>query len=513
MSAKRSRPAWTAGLLAAATAATGLFTASPATALSGSVLQDSAYAFTAKINVAEKQACSGVLVDPQWVLTAASCFADGGKPASAGKPTSRTTVTVGRTNLAQTGGKTVDAVELVPHADRDVVMVKLARRVLGVAPAKVATSGPAAGEELTVAGFGRTRTEWVPDALHSAVFTVASADNGDVTLNGSGDAVICQGDAGGPALRNSNGTPELVAVNSRSWQGGCLGMDPKESRTGAVDVRVDDLAGWIRRTAFRVQDDVTGDGIADLAAVWEDGTLHLYPGDTANGLSGQAIAQLGGTTTWKTMKQLTKGDFTNDGIADLMAVWDDGTLHLYKGDGKGNFGLSTAVTEGGNTWATTKQLTAGDYDGDGIADLMAVWYDGTLHLYPGRGDGQLERQTPVKAGGDTWGTVKLLPGGDFNGDGIADLMAVWYDGTLHYYPGDGTGQVGAQVPIPFWGTTWATTRRLTAGDFTGDGIADLMAVWADGTLHLYKGDGQGGVGAASDDLYGGVTWKTVLQFA
>ncbi|MFF4278983.1 FG-GAP-like repeat-containing protein [Streptomyces kronopolitis] len=512
MSAQHSRTAWAAALLAAATAATSLVTAAPAGALVGSDAPADTYSFTAKINVAEQQACSGVLVDPQWVLAAASCFADGGKPARAGKPAAKTTVTVGRSDLAQSGGKVLDAVELVPHADRDVVMVKLARRALGITPVNLATQGPVAGEQLTVTGFGRTKTEWVPDKLHSASFTVTSAAGADVGLKGSDQAVICQGDAGGPALRTTDGTPELVALNSRSWQGGCLGTDPKETRTDAVDVRVDDLSDWIRRTAFRVQDDVTGDGIADLAAVWNDGTLHLYPGEVNKGLSGQNIAQLGGTS-WKTMKQHAKGDFTNDGIADLMTIWNDGTLHLYKGDGKGKFTTAAAVTEGGKTWGTTKQLTAGDYDGDGISDLMAVWSDGTLHLYKGKGNGQLQPQVKVNVGGNTWGTVKLLPGGDFNGDGIADLMAVWDDGTLHYYPGNGTGQVGTQTPVPVGGNTWDTVRQLTAGDYTGDGIADLMAIWTDGTLHLYKGDGKGGITTATTIPYGGNTWKDMLQFA
>ncbi|UQA94476.1 FG-GAP-like repeat-containing protein [Streptomyces halobius] len=512
MPGRRSRSAWTTGLLAATTLASGLATAAPATALQGTVVKDETYAFTAKINVADEQACSGVLVDPQWVLSTKSCFANGGKPVQAGKPTSKTTITVGRTNLTQKGGKVVEAVELVPHPDRDVVMVKLARRALGIAPARLAATAPTAGEQLTVAGFGRTKAQWVPDKLHSSAFTVGSITGSAVNLNGSAQATICQGDAGGPALRVKDGIAELVAVNSRSWQGGCLGTDAKEKRTDAVDVRVDDLSEWIRKTAFRVQDDVTSDGIADLAGIWADGTLHLYPGDPAKGLSGENITQPGGNS-WKTIKQVAKGDFTNDGIADLMAVWGDGTLHLYKGDGKGKFSKEITVTQGGSTWGTVKQLTAGDYDGDGIADLMAVWTDGALHLYKGKGNGQINSQVKVNTGGDTWGTVKLLPGGDFNGDGIADLMAVWYDGTLHYYPGDGTGQVGKQVPVPVGGSTWGTVRQLTAGDFNGDGIADLMAIWTDGTLHLYKGDGKGGINTATSIPFGGSTWKTMLQLA
>ncbi|MGW3275533.1 hypothetical protein ACWDFH_29305 [Streptomyces kronopolitis] len=67
-------------------------------------------------------------------------------------------------------------------------------------------------------------------------------------------------------------------------------------------MRVDDLSAWIRRTAFRVQDDVTGDGIADLMAIWTDGTLHLYKGDGQGGIATATTVPYGGNT-WKAMSQ------------------------------------------------------------------------------------------------------------------------------------------------------------------------------------------------------------------
>lgn len=501
-----------AGLLVPALAA-GLLTAAPADALVGQVAADGAYAFTAKVNVGEEQGCSGVLVDPQWVLSAASCFAKGGQPPVAGKPAVKTTVTVGRTDLAGTGGAVVEAVELVPRTDRDLVMVKLAQRVQGVAPVKVATAPAVAGEQLTAAGYGRTKTEWVPDRLHTGTFTVASVTGGDVALNGSDTAVICQGDAGGPALRaTAGGSVELVAVNSRSWQGGCLDAPAGETRTGAVNARVDDLAAWIKTTAFRVQDDFTRDGVADLSAIWGDGSAHIYPGDKAKGLSGSSVAQIGGTT-WKTLRQLAKGDFTNDGKADLMGIWEDGSLHLYKGDGAGKVTNQVPVTEGAKTWLTVKQTAAGDFTGDGIADLMAIWGDGTLHVYRGKGDGQLAPHVKVATGAATWGATKHFTAGDFNRDGIADLMTVWNDGTMHFYRGLGNGQIAAEVDVTQGGSTWLTIKQLAAGDFNADGTSDVMAVWNDGTMHLYKGNGTGGLTNGVTVAAGGATWTTVLHLA
>lgn len=245
MSRKSSRTAWTTALLAAL--GTVILTSPPASALSGKEVPTNTYAFAAKLNVGENSACTGALVDAQWVLTAASCFAVDGKPAAAGKPAVKTTATVGRTDLAQTGGDVVEVANLVPHPDRDLMMVQLTWPVVGVDPVKRATSAPTAGEQLTALGFGRTKTEWVPDKLHSGAFTVASVDAGSISLNSSGGAVICQGDAGGPALRVKDGGVELAAVHSRSWRGGCLGTSATETRTGAVDIRVDDVAAWVDR--------------------------------------------------------------------------------------------------------------------------------------------------------------------------------------------------------------------------------------------------------------------------
>ncbi|MFE4858037.1 FG-GAP-like repeat-containing protein [Streptomyces sp. NPDC056670] len=508
------RTAGTAGLLAAALAAS-LVKAAPAGAVAGAPAAGSAGKAVARLQIGDTQrACTGALVAPQWVLTAASCFTGGTKDrVSAGAPQQKTTVTVGRTDMTQPGGSVQEAVELVPRTDRDVVMVKLARRVQdpSVEPLRIASEPAAASEQLTALGFGRTKTEWVPDKLHSATFTVGSVAGSTVNLNGSREAVLCQGDAGGPAVRMNAGTPELVAINSASWQAGCLGADAAETRTGARDVRVDDLSGWIRQTAFRAQDDLTGDGVADLASVWYDGTLHLYPGDKAKGLAGTQTQLLGGTT-WKTTKQLVKGDFTNDGIADLIAVWTDGTMHLYKGKGDGTIEPQRPVSQGGNTWGTLKQITAGDFDGDGVADLMTVWFDGSMHLYKGDGKGDFAAGTSITVGGNTWATVRLLPGGDFDGDGIADVMAVWNDGTMHFYRGKGDGQIAPQRPVAMGNNTWKTVLHMTAGDHDGDGVADIMAIWNDGSLHLYKGDGKGDL-TDGITMWGGTTWKTALQLA
>ncbi|WP_258724741.1 S1 family peptidase [Cellulomonas sp. NS3] len=203
-----------------------------------------AAAATVKINVGEDRACSGALVDSWWVLTAKSCFvATPGEAVPLGKPAVPTTVTIGRADLTTTTGHAVDVV--VPHADRDVALVRLTKEVTDVAPVTVAATAPVVGESLTVTGYGRTATQWVPDTAHAATFTVNLVDAGTLGIQAaSTGATICKGDAGGPALRStSGGALELVAIHHTASQGGCLGSTT--TAQGATETRVDDLRGWL----------------------------------------------------------------------------------------------------------------------------------------------------------------------------------------------------------------------------------------------------------------------------
>ncbi|MFB8242076.1 RICIN domain-containing protein [Kitasatospora purpeofusca] len=251
----RSRPrsVWTTAAVTVAVLAGALLAGGPAPALSGDAAPPASYAFTAKLDIGDGQrACTGALIDPFWIITAASCFADDpSRPTAlpAGAPALRTTVTVGRTDLTTTAGQVRDVVELVPRTDRDLVMARLANPVTDISPVALATTAPVAGEELRVTGYGRTRTEWVPDRLHSAAFTVgAIGPTGlDIAAKAPAGAAVCKGDTGGPALRQVGDHYELAALNSRSWQNGCLGST-ETTRAGAYDTRTDDLGTWIQQT-------------------------------------------------------------------------------------------------------------------------------------------------------------------------------------------------------------------------------------------------------------------------
>ncbi|MEV7778319.1 trypsin-like serine protease [Kitasatospora sp. NPDC088351] len=288
---KTSSRTWRAGILAAAVGAGALttFSAAPAGAVTGTPAADGAYAYTARLDIGNNvRACTGALIDPYWIITAASCFAD--NPAqptalAAGAPKWKTTATVGRTDLTTTGaGKTVEVTELVPRQDRDLVMARLATPVDGIAPLALATTAPATGESLRVAGYGRTTTDWAPVKLHSGLFTLNTVKPTAVDTTGVNGAAVCKGDTGAPTIRETNGRAELVAVASLSWQGGCLGTPATETRTGATSTRTDDLGAWINKTRHTTPSGTVVTGTPFTIADPADGHLVTYLQDSKNHL-------------------------------------------------------------------------------------------------------------------------------------------------------------------------------------------------------------------------------------
>ncbi|GAA2722454.1 MULTISPECIES: FG-GAP-like repeat-containing protein [Streptomyces] len=514
MTSRRPRTAWATGLLATAAAA-GLLTAPSAHAVAGDPVKDS-FAFSAKLDIAAtpttaSRSCSAALVANQWLITAASCFADSpnaGFAIPAGKPAAPTTATIGRADLTRETGAVVDVVELVPRADRDLVLAKLAKPVTGIAPVAVTTNAPLAGEELRVTGYGRTKDEWVPDRLHTATFSVGTLNGTTVGLAGkSAGAAVCQGDTGGPAFREVGGRAELVAVNSRSWRGGCFGTDEKETRTGALDTRVDDLAGWVREVTTPpepkprpsaplgdYQVDFDGDGKADYVVVDDNGAVRVWlnqGGDTGKGWKGlgQVASGVGVPGT-----KVRFADIDGDGKADYLAVDDNGAVRAWL-----NRGGDT-----GNGWSTYGQLASGagagskvrfaDLNGDRKADYLIVEDNGAVKAWLNNGGDP--------AGSNGWKSLGQIAGGtgagskvrfaDIDGDGKADYLVVEDDGAVKawlFNGGDTAGSNGWKTAGQIAGGVGSAGSKVRFSDINGDRKADYLAVDDNGAIQAWLNNG------------------------
>ncbi|HEX6918065.1 MAG TPA: VCBS repeat-containing protein, partial [Phycicoccus sp.] len=184
---------------------------------------------------------------------------------------------------------------------------------------------------------------------------------------------------------------------------------------------------------------------------------------------------------------LTAGLWDADGVSDVIVRDAAGVLYLRRGTTSGTFGPPEEIGRG---WQVFDLIVpVGDFDGDGNADLLGrAASDGSLWLYSGDGAGGFRSSRAVGSG---WGGFDAILGvGDFTGDGAVDVVARSPRGYLYLYPGNGRGSWLRYSRI---GSGWYIFDALTAvGDFDGDRRADVLGRRTDGTLWLYRGNGKGG---------------------
>lgn len=175
----------------------------------------------------------------------------------------------------------------------------------------------------------------------------------------------------------------------------------------------------------------------------------------------------------------TRGDFDGDGIADLITINTAGDLQVWPGTG--DLHLKSPI-KGGVGWGAATWLgSPGDLNGDARADLMARFNDGRLMAYYGDGRGSFSSWKQV---GNGWnGMSAIVPMADLDGDGFFDVFGRDAAGNLrrYWFKPDGTMAGGTIVGVGFH----VFSSMFTTGDYDGDGRWDLTGIDGKGDMRVY----------------------------
>ncbi|MET7679175.1 FG-GAP and VCBS repeat-containing protein [Streptomyces sp. NPDC005423] len=257
--------------------------------------------------------------------------------------------------------------------------------------------------------------------------------------------------------------------------------------------------------------DFNGDGIGDVVTSAPGASVsgHTNAGQivafygTATGVTStrhSTLSQNSGTVPGTAEqgdgfgRETAYADFNGDGYDDLAVAspfekvgtdTDGGALAILWGSASGLTGKASDVPDPApsahDDWG--QSLAAGDFDGDGRADLAVGSSAATVYVYKGgfsastgTPGGRYTIKPPISSGssGFPYGPESLTAG-DINGDGRTDLVVDGFEtqtsngwNTNYYVPGTASG-------LSVTGVRTLKTGIVTGiGDINGDGYGDIV---------------------------------------
>ncbi|WP_369392913.1 serine protease [Streptomyces sp. CG1] len=228
-----------------------------------------------------------------------------------------------------------------------------------------------------------------------------------------------------------------------------------------------------------------------------DSALPPYPG----------LQLPGGAARWQKAALMAAADYTGDNLGDLLVVWSDGGVTLYPGDGQGGFGAEQRLLAANTTWTHARSITGGTFGG-GRPGLLVRWSDGEVSLYPDLSASGVGREVQMAKPNSDWKNAVQLTAGQFHGaKGATDLLVRRTDGSLNLYTGIRSGSFGTGKRIVAANGTWTKAALLTGVALNGTAGADLLVRWSDGSLDSYTGVSSAGLGTRSRLLGPNGTWQ------
>ncbi|WP_281346917.1 FG-GAP-like repeat-containing protein [Sphingomonas sinipercae] len=377
--------------------------------------------------------------------------------------------------------------------------------------------------------------------------------NLSTTIASGVEALIIQSGAvnatGNLAANNLTGSDEanvLSGLGGNDTLNGLGGNDTLIGGAGADTLTGGAGADTFRGTAAELNGDMITDFTAEDRIVISDanananftfsvsGGIVTYSGGSfslGSGFSGNLFAttvQGGGIELRAVETKLTSyglTDFNGDGIADVLWRSNTGVITTWLGQADGTFFDNSANT-GQAIPLDWNIVGTGDYNGDGLGDLMWRSDAGVMTQWLGQLDGTF-RDNFAKTGQVIPLDWNVIGTGDFNGDGLGDLIWRSDAGVITEWLGNLDGSfrdnfagTGQHIPL-----NWTIDGM---GDFNGDGLEDLIWRSDAGVITEWLGQNDGsfkdnfagtgqtiptnwqivGVGDFNADGYADILWQS-----
>jgi hypothetical protein len=310
--------------------------------------------------------------------------------------------------------------------------------------------------------------------------------NGDtITDFHAGDQIIFADATLGSFTFSLSGNTLTYTGGSMTLNGSFKGtFTAVTASTGGVDLT---FASSAARLVGVSHNDFNGDGRSDALWVNTNGTLVEWLGQS-NGAFADNSANflINPGTAWHVA---ATGDFNGDGRADLLWSNDNGTTVDWLGQPSGGFADNSAVflSNPGTSWHI---VGTADFNGDGRDDILWRNDNGTVLNWLATASGGFADNSVnfVANPGASWHVAAT---GDFNGDGLADILWRNDNGMVVDWLGQSSGTFtdNSVHSLANPGTAW---HIVGSGDFNGDGIADLLWRNDNGTVVDWLGQSNGG---------------------